>query len=182
MLLPLLSLIAALPRPCAALLERWWSQLSATQLQQLIAVVQQFLTVRLYHTQRIDDAVVAATRVLGLVFAANDQLLARGRPGLPFHLFYNDAVNQEVNLKEDYRRWKAGGADEFSFCEHAYVLEPASKSRVLMHDSMVKAPSWQRPSPTPVPPQGAPGGSGWLGAPRKRPARWAPSHCLGCSS
>ena len=125
---------------------------------------------------------VAATRVLGLVFAANDQLLARGRPGLPFHLFYNDAVNQEVNLKEDYRRWKAGGADEFSFCEHAYVLEPASKSRVLMHDSMVKAPPWQRPSPTPVPPQGAPGGSGWLGAPRKRPARWAPSHCLGCSS
>ena len=98
-------------------------------------MVQQFLTVRLYHTQRIDDAVVAATRVLGLIFAANDQLLARGRPGLPFHLFYNDAVNQEVNLKEDYRRWKAGGADEFSFCEHAYVLEPASKSRVLMHDS-----------------------------------------------
>ena len=51
MLLPLLSLIAALPRPCAALLEQWWSQLSPTQLQQLIAVVQQFLTVRLYHTQ-----------------------------------------------------------------------------------------------------------------------------------
>ena len=50
-LLPLLSLIAALPRPCAALLERWWSQLSATQLQQLIAVLQQFLSVRLYHTQ-----------------------------------------------------------------------------------------------------------------------------------
>ena len=103
------------------------------------------LTLPLYHTQRIDDAVVAATRVLGLVFAANDQLLARGRPGLPFHLFYNDAVNQEVNLKEDYRRWKAGGADEFSFCEHAYVLEPASKSRVLMHDStaqMTQALSW----------------------------------------
>ena len=52
--------------------------------------------------------------MLGLIFAANDQLLARGRPGLPFHLFYNDAVNQEVNLKEDYRRWKAGGSDELS--------------------------------------------------------------------
>ena len=60
---------------------------------------------------------------------------------MPFHLFYNDAVNQEVNLKEDYRRWKAGGADDFSFCEHAYVLEPASKSRVLMHDSTAQAPS-----------------------------------------
>ena len=100
---------------------------------------------RLYRTQRIDEAVVAATRVLGLIFAANDQLLARGRPGLPFHLFYNDAVNQEVNLKEDYRRWKAGGSDEFSFCEHPYVLEPASKSRVLMHDSN------PNPNPNPIP-------------------------------
>ena len=135
MLLPLLSLIAALPKTCSALLERWWSQLGCTQLQQLIVVVQQFLTVRLYHTQRIDDAVVAATRVLGVLFGANDHALELGRPGLPFHLFYNDAVNQEVNLKEDYRRWKGGGADEFSFCEHAYILEPASKSRVLMHDS-----------------------------------------------
>ena len=67
MLLPLLSLIAALPRPCAALLEQWWSQLSPTQLQQLIAVVQQFLTVRLYHTQvsaraRARDTVRARAR------------------------------------------------------------------------------------------------------------------------
>ena len=51
MLLPLLSLVASLPRPSAALLELWWSQLSVTQLQQLVATVQQFLTVRLYHTQ-----------------------------------------------------------------------------------------------------------------------------------
>jgi len=134
-LLPLLSLVAELPKSCAALLERWWSHLAANQLQQLVVVVQQFLTVRLYHTQRIDDAVVAATRVLRLLFNANDHAIEAGRPGLPFHIFYNDAVNQEVNLKEDYRRWKGGGGDNFSFCEHSFVLEPASKSRVLMHDS-----------------------------------------------
>ena len=45
-----------------------------------------------------------------------------------------------------------------------------------------KCPSWQCPSSAPVPPQDAPGGSGQLGAPRKRPAHCAPSHCLGCSS
>eukprot|EP00964_Phaeocystis_antarctica_P155758 scaffold125079_cov51-Phaeocystis_antarctica.AAC.3 len=39
-----------------------------------------------------------------------------------------------------------------------------------------------RPSSLPAPPQGAPGGSGQLSTPRKRPAHWAPSHCLGCSS
>ena len=36
--------------------------------------------------------------------------------------------------------------------------------------SMVKVPPWQCPSSAPVPPQGAPGGSGQLGAPGKRPA------------
>ena len=50
--------------------------------------------------------------------------------GLDYRRFYNDAVNQEVNLKEDYRRWKMARG-EFSFCEHPFVLEPASKSRVL---------------------------------------------------
>ena len=47
---------------------------------------------------------------------------------------------------------------------------------------MVKVPPWQRSSSAPVPPQGAPGGSVQLGTPRKRPAQWPPSHCLGCSS
>ena len=46
----------------------------------------------------------------------------------------------------------------------------------------VKGQSGQCPSSAPAPPQGAPGGSGQLGTPRERPALWAPSHCLGCSS
>ena len=50
------------------------------------------------------------------------------------------------------------------------------------HRSTVKVPPWQRASSAPVPPQGAPGGSGQLGTPMKRPAHWAPSHCLGCLS
>ena len=35
-------------------------------------------------------------------------------------------------------------------------------------------PPWQCPSSAPAPRQGAPGGSGWLGA--QTPAHWAPSH------
>ena len=45
-----------------------------------------------------------------------------------------------------------------------------------------KCPRWQCPSLAPTSPQGAPVDSGQLGTPRKRPAYWAPSHCLGCSS
>jgi hypothetical protein len=39
-----------------------------------------------------------------------------------------------------------------------------------------------RPSSARVPPQGAPGGSGQLGTPKKSSAHWEPSHCLGSSS
>ena len=104
----------------------------------MVVVCQQFLTVRLCHTQRIDDAVVAATRVLGQLYTANELAMEAGRrdgeEGLDYRRFYNDAVNQEVNLKEDYRRWKSARG-EFSFCEHPFALEPASKSRILMYDA-----------------------------------------------
>ena len=49
--------------------------------------------------------------------------------------------------------------------------------------SMVTVPPWQRPSSAPVPPQGAPGGSG-LAARHSEgggPGHWAPSHRLGWS-
>ena len=45
--------------------------------------------------------------------------------------------------------------------------------------SMVKVQSVQWPSSPSAPPQGAPGGSGLLGTPRKRPCC---CQCLGCSS
>ena len=45
-----------------------------------------------------------------------------------------------------------------------------------------KCPPWQCPSSPPVPPQGAPGGSGRLGTPGARPSRWESSHRLGGSS
>jgi len=139
-LLPLLSLLSSIPSSCGALLTRWWSHVPVTVLQRLVAVVHQFITVRLFYTQRIDEAVIASTRVLGLLYDANEAALVGGwRKGaeataLDYTVFYNDAVNQEVNLKEDYRRWKSD-RNEFSFCRHPYVLDPASKSRVLMYDA-----------------------------------------------
>ncbi|KOO24665.1 ubiquitin-protein ligase e3a isoform 2 [Chrysochromulina tobinii] len=137
-LLPLLSLIEKLPPPIADRLSSWWSLLPTRQMEQMVAVCQQFLTVRLCHTQRIDDAVIAATRVLGQLYDANEAAMAVGRrkpsEALDYRRFYNDAINLEVNLKEDYRRWKSARG-EFSFCDHPFVLEPASKSRVLMYDA-----------------------------------------------
>ena len=134
----LLSLIAALPPPCTDRLASWMSLLPAHQLLYMVKVCHQFLTVRLVSTQRIDDAVMAATRVLGQLYAANEAATEAGwrtpQEKLDYRTFYNDAVNQEVNLKDDYRRWKSTRV-EFSFCDHPFVLEPSSKSRVLMYDA-----------------------------------------------
>ena len=70
------------------------------QLQQMVSVCQQFITVMLYYTQRVDDAVIAGTRVLGQLYAANESATAQGRrtnsvAALDYHAFYNDAVNQD---------------------------------------------------------------------------------------
>ena len=53
----------------------------------------------------------------------------------------------------------------------------------FMHGSRVqRAPLDSVPREAPVPPQGAPGGSGRLGAPKKKLGHGAPRRCLGCSS
>jgi hypothetical protein len=46
-----------------------------------------------------------------------------------YTVFYNDAINSgELNLQADYRRWKQ---KLFSFCKFPYVLDAATKSRIL---------------------------------------------------
>ena len=96
-LLPLLTLVAALPPPCVDRIVFWWSLFPCSQLEQMLLVCQQFLTVRLCHTQRIDDAVVAATRVLGHLHSANELATEsdRRKPDdlMDYRRFYNDAVN-----------------------------------------------------------------------------------------
>ena len=70
-------------------------------------------------------------------------------------------------------------------CVWGIVGAPASTTLLIMnfaHTSGAPAWSkcrpWQRPGSASVPPQGAPGGSGQLGTPRKRSSLWNLSHCL----
>jgi hypothetical protein len=51
---------------------------------------------------------------------------------LPIDAFYNDAINAERHNRIDYEMWVKG---RFSFCRHPFVLDPASKARVLMEDA-----------------------------------------------
>jgi hypothetical protein len=67
-----------------------------------VGLLQQYITLVLYHEQVLTPGVQAATRLLGLVASASR---TRGDT-LPLADFYNDAVNEpDFNIKEDYKRW-----------------------------------------------------------------------------
>ena len=50
--------------------------------------------------------------------------------------FYNDAVNEQMEIKEDFPHWKA--QEGFSFCNYSYILTAATKTDILKVESMVQ--------------------------------------------
>ena len=73
-----------------------------------------------------------------LNLAAEEFLLLQGRRAVPYTLFYNQVVSEEINLQDDFNRWLAGRRGQqqiFSFCSHPFILDAGAKSQVLHHDS-----------------------------------------------
>jgi ubiquitin-protein ligase E3 A len=107
-----------------------------------ISLFQQFITVQLYARGYIDEKIAYATRIIGLLNAANEgKVLHKQR--VHYDEFYNDAVNNIVDLKEDYKRWIRALDDNanpdlfanFSFCQYPFILDPQSKSQILQYDA-----------------------------------------------
>eukprot|EP00195_Chlamydomonas_chlamydogama_P006855 CAMPEP_0202911740 /NCGR_PEP_ID=MMETSP1392-20130828/55763_1 /ASSEMBLY_ACC=CAM_ASM_000868 /TAXON_ID=225041 /ORGANISM="Chlamydomonas chlamydogama, Strain SAG 11-48b" /LENGTH=556 /DNA_ID=CAMNT_0049602365 /DNA_START=33 /DNA_END=1703 /DNA_ORIENTATION=- len=104
------------------------------EMERLVVILQQYITLTLYQQQAITRGVEDATRALGMLCQAND----RSRV-LPYSEFYNDAVNNEdFNIKEDFRRWRASYKRDFSFCEYPYVFDPSSKARILQLENQME--------------------------------------------
>eukprot|EP00854_Cymbomonas_tetramitiformis_P005952 gene5952-7156_t len=104
------------------------------QLQNVVCLVQQFITIHLYESQQIDESIEAATKLLGMLQEANTKCTR-----ISYTEFYNDAVNnEEFNIKEDYRRWKQPERYSFSFCKYPFIYDPSSKSRILQLESTMK--------------------------------------------
>eukprot|EP00941_MAST-03F_sp_MAST-3F-sp1_P002045 g2045.t1 len=67
----------------------------------------------------------------------------RRQPCIPYASFNNEAINKYINFNEDYRRWK-DCPDKFSFCRFNFVLNPASKAKILKADAQRQMMSEQR--------------------------------------
>ncbi|EEY68879.1 HECT E3 ubiquitin ligase, putative [Phytophthora infestans T30-4] len=167
--------------------EQWMNSYSADELHRLLDILQQAITVCLYGSRKM-DLVYAACGVLAELHVVNRERVSGMEPFATYEEFYNDAVNSEVDVVQDYSRsiifWKKRRAatraarrvaseeilrrrqlngdqneaererewvqeeaqqdaermperqlSEMSFCDFPFVLDAASKSKVLQIDS-----------------------------------------------
>lgn len=135
-----------------ALVRGHWDQhFDNDELYRLLQILQQAITVCLYGSRKL-DLVYASCSVLKELHAINSQ---RSETLATYEEFYNDAVNSEVDVIEDYARsvtfMKKRHAissssrepfitpqrmlSELSFCDYPFVLDAGSKSRILQVDS-----------------------------------------------
>lgn len=154
--------------PAAAktlLREHWDAHFTNAELATLLTVLQQAITVLLYGAKKM-DLVYACCSVLKELHAINALRTAASPtaaetdttgPFAAYDAFYNDAVNSEVDVIDDYTRslpfFRKRHAlathsrvdesyappsrmlSELSFCDFPFVLDAGSKSRILQVDS-----------------------------------------------
>lgn len=131
--------------------EHWDQHFDNDELYRLLQILQQAITVCLYGSRKL-DLVYASCSVLKELHTINNQ---RSEAFATYEEFYNDAVNSEVDIIEDYARSitfiKKRHAissssrepliipqrmlSELSFCDYPFVLDAGSKSRILQVDS-----------------------------------------------
>jgi hypothetical protein len=56
-----------------------------------------------------------------------------GGGAIEFEAFYNDAINEGLQARDDYVRWRE--EKHFSFSAFPFVLHPAQKARILAVDA-----------------------------------------------
>lgn len=113
-------------------ISKWMSYYAVDRLDDLLGIAHQYVTVRWYTHRKLDD-VIHGVMMMKIIHDANLLKEQREEECLPYSSFYNDAVNtEELNYKEDYRRWRHGN---FSFAAHSFILDPATKSKILRLDA-----------------------------------------------
>ena len=55
---------------------------------------------------------------------------------VPIFEFYNETVEESLELKTDYPKWKAG--EGFAFCNFPFLLSTSTKGDILKVESMIQ--------------------------------------------
>ncbi|KAJ1912086.1 hypothetical protein IWQ60_009830, partial [Tieghemiomyces parasiticus] len=81
-------------------------------------------------TPNTDQYVISATKCLAVLYDLNNRTQL-----LPFTDFYNETVNECLDIKDDYPKFKDKVG--FSFCNYPFILNPAMKSDILKIESVI---------------------------------------------
>eukprot|EP00026_Physarum_polycephalum_P001014 Phypoly_transcript_01015.p1 GENE.Phypoly_transcript_01015~~Phypoly_transcript_01015.p1 ORF type:complete len:708 (+),score=135.75 Phypoly_transcript_01015:84-2207(+) len=132
---PLLACIATLPSAQTNTLTQWFSGYNADQFRKLVGLVQQFITLHILMQNpsvlNREPAIIVATKVLNLLHPINEQ-----HHFIQYTEFYNEVVNENIELKEDYINWKHD--EGFTFCHYPFILDPGIKSKILQIESYMQ--------------------------------------------
>jgi hypothetical protein len=129
---PLLVTTTSLPVSSAVVLTEWIDRMDSEQFRRLLGIVQQFITLYILMVVPIslngDQFLVAATKLLAVLHGINEK-----KKFVAYGEFYNELINDKIDLKEDFINWK--NKDGFTFCNFPFILDPGIKSRILHIES-----------------------------------------------
>ncbi|KAI9308061.1 hypothetical protein BJ944DRAFT_124404 [Cunninghamella echinulata] len=76
-----------------------------------------------------DTMVIDATKCLAMTYRMNEK-----HKFVSYTEFYNDAVNEHIEIKEDFPNYKDHKG--FSFCDYSFILNPVVKADILKIESV----------------------------------------------
>jgi len=128
-------------------LVEWLQGYTTDHLLRFIYPLQQFITLQICENKAnyMHPDVVAAVHLLDILNSANVS------EQVSYKEFYNDAVNKEMDMREQFKLWwrskdESEMADLFSFVRFPWILDSASKSELLHFDSAIQQHISQRRS------------------------------------
>lgn len=127
--------IVGLPPHLQRTLTRWFTLYSEKKFAELIDILHSFINAHMHqqHTRVHDSVLHHGITLLRFLYEANQ---STGR--VSYTSFYNDAVCEKVNIKDDYRKWMQ--------LRHADVLEERKKD---LFNDIESAPSRPAEGSTP---------------------------------
>ncbi|KAJ3314833.1 putative E3 ubiquitin-protein ligase HTD2 [Boothiomyces sp. JEL0838] len=102
--------------------------------KQMIQLFQQYLTIQILNSEAgsdPDEKVINVVQTLSIFAAINET-----NNFIPYYELYNETVEESLDLKEDYPKWKVH--DGFSFCNYSFLLSTATKGDILRIESMIQ--------------------------------------------
>ncbi|KAG2181863.1 hypothetical protein INT44_008679 [Umbelopsis vinacea] len=115
--------------------EAYPSNQEIQQFQHILDGIQRFISMRLRNkptpdtTPNRDHAVVSATKCLAAFYRLNEK-----RRFVKYEAFYNETLNEQLEIKEDFPQFK--DRKGFSFCDYPFILNSATKADILKVESM----------------------------------------------